>query len=252
MSTLVPLAVQLYSLRDAIAQDLEGTLKKLAQIGYAGAEPYGGIDYKQAAPLLKSLGMDVPSMHSNLPLGDDQAAVLDMATAYGVRTIVAPWRPPEEFATADGVKRTADVLNQANKVAKDNGFAFGYHNHWFEFQTVNGRSAYDILRENLDPDILLQVDTYWVKVAGHDPAALVRDLGSRAPLLHIKDGPAVNRDDPMTAVGEGSMDVKAIVNAGAGITQWLIVELDRCATDMMTAVEKSYHYMVKEGLGRGR
>lgn len=246
-----PLAVQLYSLRDAIMQDLDGVLNNLAAIGYAGVEPYGGIDYKRAAPLIKSLGLEVPSMHANPPVGDDEGPVLEMANAYGLKSIIAPWRPPEDFTTADGVKRTADLLNQANKVAQANGFSYGYHNHWFEFEPVEGRTAYDILRENLDPAVTLQVDTYWVQVAGHDATALVRDLGSRAPLLHIKDGPAV-RDEPMTAVGEGVMDVAGIVKAGGSNTEWLIVELDRCATDMMTAVEKSYHYMVKEGLGRGR
>ena len=85
---------------------------------------------------------------------------------------------------------------------------------------------------------------------GADPVALVKDLGKRAPSLHIKDGPGV-RGVPQVALGEGSIDIPGIIQAGTGATEWLVIELDDCATDMMTAVEKSYHYLVKNGLGRG-
>jgi sugar phosphate isomerase/epimerase len=76
-------------------------------------------------------------------------------------------------------------------------------------------------------------------------------LGKRAPLLHIKDGPCV-RGEPMVAVGDGTMDFSRIVEAGAGSTEWMIVELDACATDMVEAVEKSYHYLVRNGLAHGK
>jgi sugar phosphate isomerase/epimerase len=92
----------------------------------------------------------------------------------------------------------------------------------------------------LEPGIEFQPDTYWIKVAGHDPAKFVEKMGGKAPLLHIKDGPATPEGD-MTAVGEGVMDIPGILKAGEPNTEWLIVELDRCATDMLQAVEKSYH-----------
>ena len=79
----------------------------------------------------------------------------------------------------------------------------------------------------------------------------MRELGARAPLLHIKDGPCV-MDAPMTAVGDGVQDVSGIVAAGVGATEWLIVEIDRCATDMLEAVTKSYRYMIGKGLAHGR
>lgn len=251
MSTLAPIGVQLYSLREEINDDLPGVLEKLAEIGYAGVEPFGGIDYEQAAPVIERLGLDVPSMHTNLPLGDDQNRVLDMAAAYDLKSIIAPMRPPDDFKSAGGIKRTCELLNQAAAVAADNGYRFGYHNHWWEYQKVDGRLGYQIMLEHLDPSIFLEVDTYWVKTAGVDPTQIVRELGDRAPLLHIKDGPAF-RDEPMVAVGDGTLDIPGIVQAGSDSTEWLIVELDRCATDMMQAVEKSLRYLLKEGLGRGR
>lgn len=251
MAELAPLSVQLYSLREEIQQDVEAVLRKVADMGYAGVEPYGGIDFEKAAPLIKALGMQAASMHAALPIGNDAPRILEMAAAYGVTYIICPYLPPENFTTLDNIKAAATILNEANAVVMDAGFKFAYHNHDFEFQMVDGRPAYDILKELLDPSVYLQVDTYWVKVAGYDPAALIRDLGERAPLLHIKDGPA-NREDPMTAVGDGVMDVPAIVQANAAHVEWLVVELDRCATDMTEALAKSYAYMTEKGLAHGR
>ena len=138
---------------------------------------------------------------------------------------------------------------QAAPVAAQHGLGLAYHNHWWEFQMVEGRLAFDVMLEHLDPAVGFEIDTYWVQTAGHDPAAVVQRLGDRAPLLHIKDGPAT-ADAPMVAVGQGALDFPAIVAAASG-ARWLIVELDRCATDMTEAVRKSYAYLVKEGLARG-
>ncbi len=251
MTSVTPISLQLYTVRELLANDLEGVLTKVAEIGYAGAEPWGGLDFGVAAPLLKSLGVTVHSMHSALPVGDDKAKVLEMAQAYGVKQIVCPYLPPDAFASEDAVKATADKLNEANSVATSEGFQLGYHNHDHEFVDIGGRPAYTLLRELTDDSIVLEVDTYWVKVGGYDPAALVKELGARSPLLHIKDGPGT-RHDAMFAVGDGVMDVPAVIAAGQGFTEWLIVELDKCDTDMMEAVAKSYQYLTGEGLARGR
>ena len=97
----------------------------------------------------------------------------------------------------------------------------------------------------LAPEVFFEVDTYWAKTAGIDPAGVGGRLGARAPLLHIgEDGPCVMDDLPMTAVGDGVQDVSGIVAVGVGANEWLIVELDRCATDMLEAVTKSYRYMI--------
>ena len=98
--------------------------------------------------------------------------------------------------------------------------------------------------------VFFQIDTYWVQTAGLDPAQVIKEFGSCAPSLHIKDGPAVQRV-PQVAVGDGVMDFPSIIQAAEDTAEWLIVELDHCATDMLTAVEKSYRYLVGEGLARG-
>ena len=251
MPTLRPVGLQLYTLRDAIVSDLVAVLEQVAEIGYVGVEPYGGIDYEKAAPRLKALRLEVPSMHADLPLGDDKNKVLEMASAYGVKHIIAPYRPPEDFQTVDGIKATCDVLNEAAAIATENGYSFGYHNHWWEYEPVDGRPAYQIMLEHLDPAVYMEIDTYWVKTGGVDPVKVIAEFGQRAPLLHIKDGPAI-KGEPHVAVGAGTLNIAEIVQAGQDYTEWLIVELDACATDMMKAVQQSYQFLVNQGLARGK
>jgi sugar phosphate isomerase/epimerase len=247
-----PIAIQLYSVRDALAEDFAGVVKKIAAMGYLGVEPAGfpGATATEAASLFRELELAVPSAHTPMPVGDEKNEVLDTMAALGCRRIVSGIGP-DRYKTIDQIKRNCDRFNEASAVAVANGLTFGIHNHWWEFEQVEGRYPYKVMLECLDSAAFFEVDTYWVKTAGPDPAEVVRELGQRAPLLHIKDGPAV-KGEPQVALGEGVMDFLSIVRAGEGATEWLIVELDACATDMMTAVEKSYRYLVGEGLARGR
>lgn len=253
MSELPPIAVQLYSLREALKEDFTGIVTQLAEKGYVGVEPVAAmaVGHDEAAELFDDLGLIVPSIHTPLPLGEDRAKIAGIVEAYDdLEYLICPAYSRDEFQTVDGIKRACDALNQANQAAADMGLIFGYHNHWWEYQDVEGKPAYKYMLEYLDSDIIFQVDVYWAKAAGHDPAAVVKEMGDRAPLLHIKDGPAT-LEDPMTAVGQGVIDIPAVVEAGADTAEWHIVELDRCATDMLTAVLESYDYMVKERLSRG-
>ncbi len=249
----VPVGLQLYSVRKALAEDFAGVMKKVADAGYVGVEPalgHVGATPAEAAKLFRELGFEVPSTHAPLPLGEHKALVLDFAATVGCPRIISG-KGPDDFKTLDLIKQSCDLFNQAQAVAAENGLTFGIHNHWWEFQQVEGRYVYQVMLEHLDPAIFFQVDTYWVQTAGPDPAQVVQELGPRAPLLHIKDGPAV-RDEPHVAVGDGVLDFHAIVRAAGEAVEWLIVELDDCATDMVEAVIKSCHYLVKEGLGHGK
>lgn len=249
-----PIALQLYSVRDAIAeQGLASVLHAVAEMGYLGVESYGGLDATAVAQHAADLDLKLPSAHLSIPLGDDQAAVLETAKTLGVSTIVVPWLNPDpHFASADGVQETIELLNAAHAVCAEHGYRLGYHNHDFEFNDIDGTPAYELLQAGLHEDIILELDTYWAKVGGHDPAQVVRSLGARGPLLHIKDGPATDTAAPMVAVGAGAMDIPAVIAAGDGQSEWLIVELDRCATDMLTAVRESYQYLISNELAAGR
>lgn len=248
-----PLAVQLYTLREHLARNFEDGLRRVAALGYAGVETAGqyGASPAQARRLLDDLGLAVCGAHLPLPLGPERNRVIETAQALGARRLVCGWLPPERFATLDGVRAVCDEINTASQAAQAHGLTLGYHNHWFEHDHVlDGRPPHAWLAEWLAPEVFFEVDVYWVRTAGGDPAAVVRDLGARAPLLHYKDGPAVP-DAPMTAVGAGALDFAAIAAASAA-AEWLVVELDQCAGDVFTAVADSYRYLTAQGWGHGK
>jgi sugar phosphate isomerase/epimerase len=249
---LPPVGLQLYSVRDYAQESFEDAVRRVAAMGYVGVEPAGfpGTTPEAAGALFRELGLEVCSAHTALPLGDQQAEVLSAMEAIGCTRIISGLGP-DAFKSPDQTKRTCDLFNEAAGVARANGMTLGYHNHWWEYTPVEGKYPYQLMLELLDPDVFFEVDTYWVQTAGVDVATVIRELGERAPLLHIKDGPCV-QTEPMTAVGDGVMDFPTILDAAGGVPEWLIVELDRCATDMMAAVERSVTYLVEKGLGRGR
>lgn len=248
-----PIALQLYTLREHLANDYAGSVEAVAEMGYAGVETAGfpGTTPREAGRLFRSLGLAVASAHLPLPIGDDRDDVLRTAEELECTNIICAHMPPTAFMDKDSVREVADTLNDAGRVAAQHGLTFFYHNHWWEFTDIAGKSAYDILLEYLSDDVQLEVDVYWAQTAGVNPVALVERLGPRAPLLHIKDGPCTE-DDPMVAVGDGAVDIPAVVQAGAGTTDWLIVELDRHDGDMIDAVARSYDYMTTKGLAHGR
>jgi sugar phosphate isomerase/epimerase len=249
-SMAAPIALQLYTLREATADDFEGVVRKVADIGYVGVEPAGfpGTTPEAAAALFKELGLEVTSAHLPLPVGEHKQEALDTANALGIKRMVSG-KGKDDYSSLDKIKATCELFNEASETAVANGMTFGIHNHWWEYLEVEGRLAYEVALEYLNPEIFFQIDAYWVQTAGPDPAAVLQELGDRVPLIHIKDGPCV-REEPMQALGEGITDFHQIVAAGE-FAEWWIVELDRCATDMMEAVVKSYTYMIDNGFARG-
>ena len=247
-----PIALQLYTIRDLLAQDFEGTIRKVADLGYLGVETANmfGDSPASAVTLFRTLGLTVVGAHSALPLGDQKQEVIDTMGMLQCKRLIVPWQPPEAYKSVDGIKSICDSLNEGAAVAKANGIQLGYHNHWFEYEPLENHIPIDLMIEYLDPDVFFEVDVYWVQTAGQNPEEVVRRLGPRAPLLHVKDGPC-QLEAPMTALGEGVVHIPAVVAAGAGSTEWLVVELDHCATDIMEAVRKSYQYLVGKGLGHG-
>lgn len=250
----LPIGLQLYTLRDAFAADFEATIRQVAAIGYLAIEPWGGLmtDIAAKKKLYDDLGLAVPSVHYQLPIGENKNKVLDDLAQLGCQNVVLPYINPDYFTSEDGIQQVAEILNEANEVAQANGLTVQYHNHDFEFLPLNGRPAIYSLMEQVDPAVKFELDTYWIQVAGLNPVEVVKKLGARSPLLHIKDGPANSREADMTAVGAGVVDVPAIIAAGGEHSQWGYVELDRCATDMMTAVQESYTYLISNGLAQGR
>ncbi len=240
------IAVQLYSLRTELTRDFAGTLRQVATIGYTAVETAGfaGTTPAKAARLFRNLGLTVVAAHVPLPLGAKQKEVLSTLEALACRRAVCAWQPPEQFQTLAGIRATAAQLNQAAAVLAPYGITLSYHNHWFEMAPVEGRPALRHLVEFLDPSVHIELDVYWAQTGGVNPAELITELGPRADLLHLKDGPCL-LEAAMTPLGTGRVDIPAIVSAAAtaGAGEWLIVELDRCETEMITALAQSYRYL---------
>jgi sugar phosphate isomerase/epimerase len=242
-------ALQLYTVREQLAADRAGTIAQVAGFGYAAVEPFGILaDPAGLHEDLAAHGLTVTSVHA-IPSAPDAEAVVAAAQTLGADTIIVPFMPPERFADAASVAELAAELNgMAARVSAD-GLRLGYHNHDFELSSiVDGRPALEVLADALEDNVLLEVDTYWAAVGGADVVALLGRLGDRVQYLHVKDGPIVNRDDEMTAVGSGRMPVAEIL--AASDAPWRIVELDRCATDMMAAVSDSLTWLASRGLAK--
>ena len=237
------ISVQLYSVRELLASDFEGVVRKISAMGYAGVETAGfpGTTPAAAARLFKEVGLKVVSSHGSLPLGEKQNEILDGVLSVGSPIYVVPSVKPDEIASVAATRRFCDRLNEAAEVCRGYGLKFGYHNHWMEMADLGGSRVYQVMNAALDPGIVFEVDTYWVKVAGLDPAAVVAELGSRASLLHIKDGP-LTREAAMVALGTGKMDFQGLFKA-ARYLEAPIVEFDRCAGDILADLKQSVDYL---------
>lgn len=248
-----PTALQLYTLRAQLAENYENILRQVADMGYVGVELAGmyGESPAYAARLFRELGLQVTSIHAPLPLLENLTQAVEVANTFGIRRVVCAWYPPERFATLDDVRVVCDELNRANEMLRAQNLELHYHNHWQECAMLDGKIVYQHMLDSLEPNIGFEIDVYWAKTAGVEPAAMIRELGNRAPLLHIKDGPAT-MDGDMTAAGDGVVNLRAIADASRDTAEWWIVELDRCATDMLKAVEKSYTYLTQNGLAHGK
>src|SRR5580658_8261171 len=219
------LSVQLYTVRNELAKDFDGTLKRVAGIGFKYVETAFwpmGMGIQDAARHLDAAGLKVSSAHIEIPIGGNRKLMLDAAKAFGTKTMIwHGWPEDKRYSSLEGTRELIGIYNESNKFAKDNGLNFGLHNHWWEYRNkVGGKFVYEILAAELDKDIFFEVDTYWVKVAGLDPAGIIEKLGERVKLLHIKDGPArwseklaTDNPDPMTAVGRGTQNFPAIIKA---------------------------------------
>ncbi|MGA7720266.1 MAG: sugar phosphate isomerase/epimerase [Ignavibacteriaceae bacterium] len=254
------IGLQLYTVRKQIEKDFEGSMKQVADTGYLGIETYtlpSNLPLDHAAKVFKDLGLKVFSMHTaELPVGVNRDAALKMADAYQCDHLVYPgWPQADKYIDIDAIKHMVDVYDENTAFFKSKGIHFGLHNHWWEFQkTSYGIYPFYYLKEHCNKDIFFEIDTYWAKTAGLDPAKIVKDFGERAPLLHIKDGPAIMGDEAnkQVPVGQGVMDFPAIAHAGGSNIKWMIVEFDEYAKNIFDGITESYKYLVKKGLAEGK
>lgn len=245
----IPVAVQLYTVREETNKDFIGTLEKVANIGYKGVEfaGYGDIPASTMADTLKRLGLKAAGSHVGLDLLKDH---LDEVIAYnleiGNQYILCPWA---QFETKNDYVKMAKFLNETGRKCKEAGVTLGYHNHDFEFTTFDGEHGLDILYKETEPSyVVAEIDTYWVQRAGVDPIAYVKKYAGRCPLIHLKDMEAGEVKD-YAEVGNGIMDIAGIVAVAeqSGV-KWLIVEQDKCKKPPLESIAISMENLKKMGI----
>lgn len=250
---LKPIALQLYTLRDDAKVDYVKVLKTVANFGFVGVETAGtyGVKPAEFRKVLDGLGLVCCSTHGGMPNKENINERVDEASALGTKYMISGLGK-KDFQTADAAKASMDRLAQAVDLARSAGMHFGYHNHWWEFDKLDGALPYEMCLAAV-PDMFSELDIYWASGFGQvDVPKLIAKHANRMPMLHVKDGPLV-QDQPHLAVGKGKMDIPACIKAADPKTlKWLIVELDECATNMAQAVGESYQYMIGQGLAKGR
>lgn len=243
------LAVQLWAVREQLAADPDATLARLREIGFEGVETAcydPATDLTAFAARLAAHDLEVVAAHALLPDTPERLAhAAAQAEAFGTARVIYPGaREEPRAATADGLAQVADEYRAAAAAAERAGFTLGIHHHWWELQPLpDGRIPLEVLAEELPPPVFFELDGYWARLGGTEIEPVAAALAGRAPLAHVKDGPADDPDAPMTALGEGAADVAASLRASVD-AEWWIAELSHCDGDMLAALQTSHDYLV--------
>ena len=233
------IGMHLYTMRDVLAEDYPGTLKRLAGIGYRTVGVSGRFDHsaEEIRGFADDAGLAIVLEHVGYArLSDDWAGALADVKTLGAQWAVVP-SIPSELHSVEGFRTAAAAFTEAGKVARDNGLKLLFHNHGRDFDEVDWQVLYDILLD-VDPELLgFELDLYWAVDGGHDPAKLFQEHPGRFPALHVKD---MAEDGSWEDVGAGKLDFGAMFEhaRAGGVEQWL-VEHDK-PTDAWKSAERSY------------
>lgn len=248
------LSVQLYTVRENLTEDVDGTLGRLAEIGFKQVEPFAFQNFFDGLKAgLAKYGLTAPTVHTSVvdeapgahrthdPVDVD--AVFAAAKEIGIKTVITPHTNPELWSSEDGIAVIADQLNAAAEKAAGLGLSVGYHNHWFELESkIEGKHGLEVLAAKTAPEVMLEVDTYWAQVGGADVPALLGRLGDRVQALHLKDGDGTRNNKNQVAVGDGVIPVWDFINATPNL-KYGVVELDDSSLDRFQCVADSFAYL---------
>lgn len=244
---------QLYTLRDLLKTpaDIAATLRRVRAIGYETVQisGLGPIEPKELKKFLDDCGLWGCTTHEAPDvIFKETDRLIEKLKLYGAVTTAIP-SIGQEYRSAEGYKRLAQLANEAGRKLKAAGIALMYHNHGFEFQRYGDKLGLEILYAESDPGLLQgEIDTYWVQYGGGDPAAWCRRLKGRMPVVHLKDMTVIDDQPAMAEIGRGNLDFKAIRDAcdRGGVT-WFMVEQDTCRRPPLESLKLSYDY-IKEKL----
>jgi sugar phosphate isomerase/epimerase len=251
------IGVQLYTVRGVLPKQPAETLKAIRDIGYREIEAtYAGLD--KIWPAIEASRLRPVSIHLDSTLmndgkQDDLSRAIDQTKKWGFTFAVFPYLPPAERGGLEKIRALCDKLNRAGEKCRAAGLHFCYHNHAFEFEPMDGTTGFNLMMERLDKNLCgFELDCFWVSVAGHDPASLLRELSGRVPLVHLKDKmagtPVLYKESVDRAafqeVGNGTLDWKAILRAAQSArVEHFFVEQDQTPAEPVDSLRQSFGYL---------
>lgn len=249
--SLAKIGVQLYTVRKEMEKDVEGTLAKIAAIGFKEVEFAGYFNRtpEQIKAALKKNGLSAPSAHVPLAVMKDKAQwqkTLEVSQTIGHDYLILAYLMPNERKSLDDYKRLTELLNSAGADCKKAGIQFGYHNHDFEFETMQGEMPFDHLLKHTDAKLVkIELDLYWIEKAKQSWASYFNSYPGRFELLHVKDMDSTPKEF-FTEVGRGKIDFKAIFAQAkkAGVKHYF-VEQDQTPASPFDSIQVSYDYLSK-------
>jgi hydroxypyruvate isomerase len=241
-----PIGLQLYTVRNALQSDFDGTLKRVAAVGYKEVE-FAGLFGHQAAQVRQVLDrrrLSAPSMHVAFEALDGRwDAALDDATRLGCRYVVIPSIPEAARTSLDDYRRVADRFTRAAQAAAKAGLGFAYHNHAVDFKPLDRKLPFDVLLEATDPSLVyIELDLYWIVRSGQDPLRYFKRWPGRCKLIHVKDSLGAP-EHRMTEVGRGIIDWPNLLASArdAGAEHFFVEQDD--ATKPLASISASYSYL---------
>ncbi len=261
-----PLGVQLYSLRDYAKDDFVGVLKKVAEIGYKVVEPAGfwNLSPAEFKKVIDDLGLQIFTSHSPWARSvADVEPIVETLGILGLDKCVCGYGP-DDFKDLDAIKRTADNTNAMQEAFAKQGITLFQHNHYWEFERIDGKLKYDIYAE-LAPNVKYQIDSFWSTNKGSEDAVeMLKKFADKCVSIHMKDGVCKQNTEnggmvnglldmkiDLLPLGTGTLPIPEIVKNAPESATAIIVELDYCSVEMWKAIEQSYKYMTENGLAAG-
>lgn len=249
----IPIGLQLYTVRQEVAQNLPGTLRQVHEIGYTEVEGTSELYTRPAATvrqIVRDAQLRMPSAHFDY---NKLSGQFDYAKDLGLSWVVCPAIDHSLWGSEDGFRTAAKQFNEWGRRAKEMGMRFAFHNHDYEFRSLGNKTGYEILVGDTDPDLVFfEIDCYWAVQAGQNPLEMMRKMGRRVKMLHLKDRapgfPTSFNMGPTSAhfvpVGSGSIAWKPILAEAERLgVEHYFVEQDHTAGDPMVSIRKSYDYL---------
>jgi sugar phosphate isomerase/epimerase len=223
----IPVALQLYSVREDCGRAFLKTLQSVAKMGYDGVEfaGYYGRNAKELKSILDDLGLKVAGTHVNIDslISDELDSIIEFNKILDNHFLIVPGLPEKYRSSKSTWIGTAQIFNEISEKIRSEGMFIGYHNHDIEFHPIDGEIPFNIFFDETNHDVVIQLDTGHAMRAGADPIEIIRSYPGRFLTLHIKDFSSTNEK---ALIGEGEMKWQELLNLceTIGNTQWYIIE----------------------------